>query len=181
MHLELAQTSAEVLQAHEVAKAARHLAKLVHAANETQAECVRMVVQAERRMVLEIEDGQARGEVAVREDNLLRGPEVPSADLGKVTYKDLGIDKRRVREWRILAGVPIDVLEEAVCLALLRRAHPQVRHRPLHHRFPRCRSQPFRSVYASDSRWPGRHGCVRWRCYRPMSFCRHGRSHGAAA
>jgi hypothetical protein len=76
MHLELAQTSAEVLQAHEVAKAARHLAKLIHAANDTQAECLRMVVQAERRMVLEIEDGQARGEVASYEDTLKRGARV---------------------------------------------------------------------------------------------------------
>jgi hypothetical protein len=105
-------------------QAARHLAKLIHASNEAQAECLRLVVQAERRMVLEIEDGRARGEVAT-----VGNPDfamVQSADHRPATFKELGIDKRRVREWRILASVPIEVLEEAVCLALLERpaAHP---------------------------------------------------------
>jgi N6-adenosine-specific RNA methylase IME4 len=126
MHLALAQTSAEVLQGLKAAKAARHLAQLIHAANETQAECLRLIVQAERRMVLEIDDGQERGEIAGRGNpDLVAGSEnVRTADNWPATYKELGLDRRRVREWRVLASVPIEVLEEAICLALLESRAP---------------------------------------------------------
>jgi hypothetical protein len=71
-------------------------------------------------MVLEVEDGQASGELATYKDGTAIRDLVRGADqVAPVTYKDLGIDKRRVREWRILASVPIEVLEEAACLALL--------------------------------------------------------------
>jgi hypothetical protein len=61
-----------------------------------QAECLRMVVQAERRMVLEIEDGQARGEVA-SQDHGGANSGVRGADTVPATFKDLGLDRRRVR------------------------------------------------------------------------------------
>src|SRR5918995_1094458 len=57
-----ARTSAEVLEAKAVAEAALHYAKITKAANETQADCLRMVVRAETRMADEIDRGQERGE-----------------------------------------------------------------------------------------------------------------------
>jgi hypothetical protein len=106
-------------------QAARHLAKLIHASNEAQGECLRLIVQAERRMVLEIEDGQARGEVAQKHDGPTLRDHVRSTDMiVPATFADLGLDRRRVREWRVLASVPIEVLEEAICLALLESRAP---------------------------------------------------------
>ena len=118
MHLELAQTSAEVLQGLKAAKAARHLARLIHATNETQADCLRLVVQAERRMVTELEDGRERGEVANPEDNLRRGPDPRDTGVGKITYADLGLNDRRVAEWRLLASVDADLLEQKIAAVL---------------------------------------------------------------
>jgi hypothetical protein len=63
-----ARTSAEVLEARAAAQAALHYAKLVKAANETQADCLKMIARAEIRMANEIDAAQARGEVAQPKD-----------------------------------------------------------------------------------------------------------------
>ncbi len=55
---------------------------------------------AEIRMANEVDAAQERGEVARREDNLLRGPDDRSSDIGKATLSDLGIDRRHVSDWR---------------------------------------------------------------------------------
>ena len=59
-----ARTSAEVLEARAAAKAALHYAKLLEAANETQADCLLLIKRAEIRMADEIDAAQQSGEVA---------------------------------------------------------------------------------------------------------------------
>jgi hypothetical protein len=56
-----------------------------------------MVVQTERRMVLEIEDGQVRGEVA-SQDHGGANSGVRGADTVPATFKDLGLNRRRMRQ-----------------------------------------------------------------------------------
>src|SRR5512147_2113603 len=53
-----ARTSAEVLEARAAAKAALHYAKLLEAANETQADCLSIIKRAELRMADEIDAAQ---------------------------------------------------------------------------------------------------------------------------
>ena len=64
------------------------------AANETQADCLRLIIRAELRMAAAIDAGQQRGEVTTREDNLRRGPDIHTSDIG-ATLPELGIDRRR--------------------------------------------------------------------------------------
>jgi hypothetical protein len=94
-----ARTSAEVLEAKAAAEAALHYAKVTKAANETQADCLRMIVRAEMRMADEIDRGQANGEVASAGDN----PIVRASDNQIITY-DRPPPGRRVarapRRWR---------------------------------------------------------------------------------
>jgi hypothetical protein len=85
--LSSARSSAEVLDA-----------KLTKAANETHADCLRMIVRAEMRIATEIDAGQARGEVATREEHpngLVRNPDMPPA-----TLETLGVSRQRLSEWR---------------------------------------------------------------------------------
>jgi hypothetical protein len=103
--------SRNIGKAHAAAQAARHLAKLIHASHEAQAECLRLVLRAETRMVVEVQAGRERGEIAVRDDNLRRGPDARTSGVGKATLPEIGIDRRRLREWCILASVPDDIME----------------------------------------------------------------------
>jgi phage N-6-adenine-methyltransferase len=110
-----ARTSAEVLEAKAAAEAALHYAKITKAANETQADCLRMIVRAEMRMADEIDRGQAAGEVA-RQD---RHPgSVRAVDTEPITYESLGIDRRRVPEWREIRDAGDQVVEQAINGAL---------------------------------------------------------------
>jgi hypothetical protein len=52
------------------------------------------------RMADEIDAGQARGDLQTREENLKRGSEVRHSDIGGTTLSDLGVDRRRLDEWR---------------------------------------------------------------------------------
>jgi hypothetical protein len=118
-HLETARTSAEVIEAHRAAETARHFARLIHAANETQADCLRLVIEAERRMVEELEAGQTNGQVAGwGGDRKSIKPQDAGLDQ-PVTYRDLGLDDRRVSEWRQLAHADPLVLEERIARALV--------------------------------------------------------------
>lgn len=87
-----ARSSAEVLEAKQLAEAALHYAKVTKAANETHADCLRIITRAEMRMADEIDRGQANGEVRTRADNQL----VRNSD--KLAFGDLGIDRQRVAE-----------------------------------------------------------------------------------
>jgi phage N-6-adenine-methyltransferase len=113
-----ARTSAEVLEARAAAKAALHYAKLQKAANETQADCLAMMKRAEIRMADEIDAAQARGEVARPTDSLRQNTVVQSSDNGATTFDDLGLDRRRVAEWRELRNAGEAVVDQAIQTAL---------------------------------------------------------------
>lgn len=109
-----ARTSAEVLEAKNIAEAALHYAKVTNAANDTHADCLRMIVRAEMRMANEIDAGQKRGDVSRRGDN--RFTRVDRQD--SAVYEELGIDHRRVSEWRDVRDAGEQVVEEAISEAL---------------------------------------------------------------
>ena len=112
-----ARTSAEVLEARAAAKAALHYAKLLEAANETQADCLSIIKRAELRMADEIDAAQQRGEVARREDGTAIRDHVRDPD--KVaTYPEIGISRQRVAEWRELRDAGESVIDEAIQAAL---------------------------------------------------------------
>lgn len=114
-----ARTSAEVLEARAAAKAALHYAKLLEAANETQADCLSIIKRAELRMADEIDAAQQRGEVA-RADAHGRGIQssVRGADTRPATYEELGLTRQRVAEWRELRDAGERVIDEAIQAAL---------------------------------------------------------------
>jgi phage N-6-adenine-methyltransferase len=112
-----ARTSAEVLEAKAAADAALHYAKVTKAANETQADCLRMIVRAEMRMADEIDRGQANGQVARASDG--RPESVRGSDTSApITYESLGIDRRRVAEWREIRDAGSEAVEQAIQGAL---------------------------------------------------------------
>jgi hypothetical protein len=103
-----ARTSAEVLESRAMAQAAMHYAKVTKAANDTQADCLRLIVRAEMRMAREIDAAQERGEVAVRGRP---GVNVQSSD---IYYPELGVDRRRVSEWRDAAEAGDEIVDRAI-------------------------------------------------------------------
>jgi hypothetical protein len=116
-----ARTSAEVLEARAAAQAALHYAKLVKAANDTQADCLKMIARAEIRMANEIDAAQARGEVAKPGGD--RQGIVQDADNGSATFDDLDLDRRRVSEWRQLRDAGGEALVERVVQNALVNRH----------------------------------------------------------
>lgn len=57
------------------------------------------VTRVRAEMADEVDKGQARGDVARREDTLRQGPDVRGLDNGTTTLDDLGLDRRRLAEW----------------------------------------------------------------------------------
>lgn len=111
-----ARGSAEVLEARALAETALHYAKVTKAANETHADCIRIITRAEMRMADEIDRGQASGEVRTRADNQhVQGPD---------KLEDLGIDRRRVADWRDVRDAGPEVVEEAIQGALAQGRAP---------------------------------------------------------
>lgn len=108
--LQEARTSAEVLEAKAVAEAALHYAKVTKAANETHADCLRMIVRAEMRMATEIDKGQASGEVAAKDIS------VRTAD--SATLEDLGVTRQRLSEWRDVRDAGEEAVEKAISEAV---------------------------------------------------------------
>ena len=70
-------------------------------------ECELVVLLAEARIGAELKAAQERGEVATRDDNLRRGAEVRSSDIGKATLPEIGIPRQRAAEMKKLAEVRI--------------------------------------------------------------------------
>jgi len=104
-----ARTSAEVLEAKAIAEMAMHYAKVTKAANETHADCLRMIVRAEMRMADEIDrKPNAQGR------NL---PNVQTSD-ERASFEELGLDRRRVSEWREVRDAGPEVVEAAIDSAL---------------------------------------------------------------
>jgi N6-adenosine-specific RNA methylase IME4 len=107
-----ARSSAELLEAKKLAEAALHYAKVTRAANETHADCLRIITRAEMRMANEIDQGQANGEVATRNyPNDARSP-------GMATFEDIGVSSQRVSEWRQLRDAGEETVETAIDRAL---------------------------------------------------------------
>lgn len=113
-----AETAAEALEAKAMAEAALHYAKITKAANDTHADCIRIITRAEIRMADEIDRGQAAGALATRETTLKQNADVQASDIEPITYEDLGIDRRRVAEWREIRDAGPEVVEEAIQTAL---------------------------------------------------------------
>lgn len=107
-----ARTSAEVLEARAAAQAALHYAKVTKAANETQADCLRMIVRAEIRMADEL-DRKPSAQGQRRDLNFRQEP----AEVAP-TYEELGIDHRRVSEWRETRDAGDPIVEQAIEVAL---------------------------------------------------------------
>ena len=106
-----ARSSAEVLEAKKLAEVALHYAKVTKAANDTHADCLRIITRAEMRMADEIDRGQDSGEVA-------RQGRPKENSQGSAVYDDLGIDHRRVSEWRDIRDAGEEAVEDAIQTAL---------------------------------------------------------------
>ena len=102
-----AKTSGELLEAKAVAQAALHYAKVTSAANETHADCLRIIVRAEMKMADAIDEGQESGEVHPPYRT------VHSSD-SYATFSELGIDRQRLAEWRQLRDAGPEAIEEAI-------------------------------------------------------------------
>lgn len=107
-----ARNSAEVLEAKHLAEAALHYAKVTQAANDTHADCLRIITRAEMRMANEIDRGQAAGEVRTRADNQ------HTQGSGKLNLDEAGIDSRRLSEWREVRDAGPEAVEQAIQTAL---------------------------------------------------------------
>jgi phage N-6-adenine-methyltransferase len=113
--LSQARSSAEVLEAKAIAESALHYAKLTRAANETHADCLRMIVRAEMRMADEIDK---KPSTQGKRTDFDRSPdEVP-------TVEELGISRQRLSEWRDVRDAGEDVVEDAINQALLENRPP---------------------------------------------------------
>jgi hypothetical protein len=99
-----ARTSAEAIEAHKLGDLAFHHAKLTGAANETQGDCIRIIARAEIMIAREFDAAQARGEVS-------RGGR-PSETVQ--TSDSLGLDRRRIAEWRDLAEAGEEAVDDAI-------------------------------------------------------------------
>jgi phage N-6-adenine-methyltransferase len=53
-----------------------------------------------------IKEGQERGEIAIKEDNLKKGPEVPQGDIGKQTLSEIGITRNQSSMFKTIAEIP---------------------------------------------------------------------------
>jgi hypothetical protein len=107
-----ARTSGEVLEAKKLAEAALHYARVTKAANDTHADCLRIITRAEMRMANEIDRGQEAGEVATKGQRAnVRGSDISE-------YEDLGVSRQRVSEWRDLRDAGEEVVEGAIGRAL---------------------------------------------------------------
>jgi phage N-6-adenine-methyltransferase len=111
-----ARSAGEVLEARDAARAALALAKVMQAANETQADCLRIIARAEIRMADEIDAGQARGELQTAGGD--RKTIVRSSDNDPGTLDELGVSRQRLSEWREMRDAGEDVVEGAIESAL---------------------------------------------------------------
>lgn len=114
-----ARSSAEVLEAKKMAEFSLHYSKVMKAANETHADCLRVITRAEMRMADEIDAGQARGEVASRRDGTaIRDSDHLASGKEVVRYEDLGVRYDQVSNWRKVRDAGEEAVERAIRAAL---------------------------------------------------------------
>jgi N6-adenosine-specific RNA methylase IME4 len=109
-----ARTSAEVFEARKLADMALHYATITRAANETRADCLRIVVMAETRLADEVDAAQDRGEVASAGDN----PIVRGSDNQIARVADLGLTRQRLNEWRQVRDAGQETVEHVLADAV---------------------------------------------------------------
>jgi hypothetical protein len=93
----------------------QQVAKVTKAANESHADCLRIITRAEIRMANEIDAAQVRGEVP------RQGGDRKSADAIKAQnsgFENMGLDSRRVAEWRETRDAGEDAVEAAISDAI---------------------------------------------------------------
>ena len=97
---------------------ALHYARVTKAANDSHADCLRIITRAEIRMANEIDRAQERGEVARaggdRDNSIVQ----TSDNRNESTLSDIGLDRRRVAEWRETRDAGEGVVEAAISGAL---------------------------------------------------------------
>jgi ParB family chromosome partitioning protein len=106
--LQEARTSGEVLEARKIAQAALHYAKVTRAANETHADCLRIITRAEMRMVGAVDEGRSSG------DLMGHGGDRRSFNVRAADLEDIGVDRRRLDEWRDLRDAGQDAVDAAI-------------------------------------------------------------------
>lgn len=104
-----ARNSAEVMEARAEFELALHYARITKAANETHADCLRMIVRCETLMADKIDEGQANGDVA--------GVGNP-AGANSPRLGELNIPSQRLSEWRKTRDAGVGVVEQALEEAL---------------------------------------------------------------
>jgi hypothetical protein len=111
---------AETVQAMKLAQAAKELGRIIGAANEARADCLRVEMLAQIRIAREYDEAKARGEVAKADGTTHHRPKegVHDADTLPATIPELGLDRRRVAEWRKMAEAGEDVVFTAIDNAL---------------------------------------------------------------
>jgi phage N-6-adenine-methyltransferase len=107
-----ARSSGEILEARKFANLALHYARITKAANETHADCLRIILRAEMRMADAIDEGQENGEVRTQESG--RPESVQTSDTSPATFEELGIARQRVSEWRELRDAGEPAVEAAI-------------------------------------------------------------------
>ena len=114
-----ARTSAEILEVRVAAKAALHYAKLLEAANETQADCLLLIKRAEMRLVEEVRAAREQGEVARNGGDRKSGISVRAPDTDPATLDELGLSRQRFAEWSEVYDAGGEaVVDEAIQAAL---------------------------------------------------------------
>lgn len=114
-----ARTSAEILEVRAAAKVALHYAKLLEAANETQADCLLLIKRAEMRLVEEVRSARDQGEVARNGGDRKSGISVRTPDTDPATLDELGLSRQRFAEWSEVYDAGGEaVVDEAIQAAL---------------------------------------------------------------
>jgi N6-adenosine-specific RNA methylase IME4 len=94
-----ARSSAELLEVMEFVKMAQAYARLIKASNESHADCVLLIKTARLRFADEIDRGQAKGQIAKREDTLRVGPVRHTSANGTAGIDEV-VSHQRLTEWR---------------------------------------------------------------------------------
>jgi hypothetical protein len=112
-----ARSAGEVLEARDAARAALALAKVTRAANETQADCLRIINRAQSRLATEVDRAQERGEVArASGDRASISRSSGNGDLASqpASIEDIGVSTQRLSEWREVCDAGEEVVEAAI-------------------------------------------------------------------